>query len=314
MGRKGEAIDFMKAITRLQISGLTHVRSGKVREIFDLGDRYLMVATDRISAFDVVLPNGIPDKGKILNQLSAFWFGELSHIVNNHLLTTDDNEVAAALGDRYDRDLLFGRCMIVKKCEPLLVECVARKYIAGSLYKDYLAAGGKEQDVRVHGIDFPKGLRLCEELPYPIFTPATKAQSGHDENIDFDSVIQIVGKETATELKAKTLELFAFATNICNQADILLADTKFEFGMKNGEIILIDEALTPDSSRFWPKATYEVGKQQESLDKQFIRNYLETLDWDKTPPGPVLPERVVTESRERYIDIFKRITGRDPVL
>lgn len=304
----------MKAITSLQLNGLAHVRSGKVREIFDLGDRYLMVATDRISAFDVVLPNGIPDKGKILNQLSAFWFDELSHIVKNHLVTTDDNDVATALGDRYDRDLLFGRCMIVEKCEPLLVECVARKYIAGSLYKDYLAAGGKDRDVRVHGIDFPKGLSLCEELPFPIFTPATKAQSGHDENIDFDSVIAIVGSEVANELRKKTLQLFEHATDVCKQAGILLADTKFEFGLREGDIVLIDEALTPDSSRFWPKDTYEIGKQQESLDKQFIRNYLETLDWDKTPPGPVLPEQVVAESRERYIDIFKRITGRDPVL
>lgn len=304
----------MKAITSINLPGVERIRSGKVREVFELGDRYLMVATDRISAFDVVLPNGIPDKGKILNQLSAFWFTQLSDIVPNHMLTIEDEVIARELGDRYDSAQLSGRCMIVKKCEPVLLECVARGYIAGSLYKEYLEAGGEHADVNIHGIALPGGLRLSERLPKAVFTPATKAQSEHDENIGFEAATQIVGEQTATWLRDVTLKLFDRASEICERYGIILADTKFEFGKRNGEILLIDEALTPDSSRFWPMDTYEVGQHQESLDKQFIRNYLDTLDWDKKPPGPELPESVVRESRERYMEICKRITGSDPVL
>lgn len=304
----------MNAVTSINLQGIPHLRSGKVREVYDLGDRLLMVATDRISAFDVVLPNGIPDKGKILNQLSAFWFALLSDVVPNHMITIENDAIARELGTSYDPEQLAGRCMIVRKCEPILLECVARKYLAGSLYKEYIQSGGENTDVEIHGISFPKGLRLSEKLPKTIFTPATKAQAGHDENIAFDVATEIVGAETAEWLRDMTIQLFDRASEVCDRCGIILADTKFEFGRYDNRILLIDEALTPDSSRFWPKETYQVGKHQESLDKQFIRNYLEMLDWDKKPPGPELPESVVRESRERYIEIFKKITGRDPEL
>lgn len=302
----------MNSVTQINLS-LPKLRSGKVREVFDLGDHLLMVATDRVSAFDVVMPNGIPDKGKILNQLSLHWFGKFGDICANHVVTANDEEIAAELGGAY-HDSLRGRSMIVKKCEPILIESVARAYLAGSLHKEYVKAGGKDHPVMLHGIEFGSGIPLSGKLPTPIFTPATKAQEGHDENISFEQAAEIVGPETATYCRDATLSIFKRAQSICEAADIILADTKFEFGFRNDEIILIDEVLTPDSSRFWPQDTYEPGRAQDSLDKQFIRDYLETLDWDKTPPGPELPESIVLETRDRYIDIFVRITGARPSL
>lgn len=304
----------MRAVTQVTLSGLRHVRSGKVREIFDLEDSYLMVATDRVSAFDVVLPNGIPDKGKVLNQLSAYWFQRLQSIVPNHILTVDDREIAVRLGSDYDREQLAGRSMIVRKCEPIPLECVARGFIAGSLFKEYVAAGGETRAVNLHGVDLPAQLRNCERLPEVIFTPATKAAEGHDENISFEQACSIAGEDTASLLREITLNLFKNASKVCEQADILLADTKFEFGVAEGATYLIDEALTPDSSRYWPKATYSAGKPQESLDKQFVRDYLEKLDWNKAAPGPMLPESIVSETRSRYVEIFRRITKRDPIV
>jgi len=302
----------MKAVTSIEIS-LPKLRSGKVREVFDLGERILMVATDRVSAFDVVMPNGIPDKGKILNQLSLYWFELFGDVSPHHVVTADDAEIAAALDEAYD-ERLRGRSMIVAKCQPILIESVARAYLSGSLYKEYLSAGGATNDVLLHGHSLPHGIPLCGKLPQTIFTPATKAQEGHDENISFDRASEIVGFEIAEQCRDATLAIFEHAASRCLEAEIILADTKFEFGLRNGEVILIDEILTPDSSRFWPKEAYSPGRPQDSLDKQFIRDYLETLNWDKTAPGPTLPDDIVAETRSRYIDIFQRITGRRPNL
>ena len=304
----------MTAITQFEIPALKKIRTGKVREVYELGDSLLMVASDRISAFDVIMPNGIPDKGKILNQLSAFWFRKFESFVPHHMITSEDEEIEEILGDNFFIHSLQGRCMIVEKCEPLPIECVSRAYIAGSLYKEYVASGGDEQDVTIHGINFPKGLKLCDKLPETIFTPATKAQSGHDENIDMKQVEDTVGKELAERLKDLSIQIFEKARVILEGAGIILADTKFEFGIHNGELLLIDEVLTPDSSRFWPKETYQSGVAQESLDKQYVRDYLESTNWDKSPPAPELPDYVVQETRKRYIEIFKKITGQDPVL
>ncbi len=303
----------MPAVVSIEIP-FPKLRSGKVREVYDLGDSLLMVATDRISAFDVVLPNGIPDKGRILNQLSAFWFESLAAVVPNHCIATNDDEIRERLGTAYDHESLSGRSMLVHKCQPFPIECVARAYLAGSLYKEYIAAGEGERDVTLHGISLPAGIQRCGRLPEPIFTPATKANEGHDENIDEQRAAQIVGDDCLQELKKYTLDLFARASRICETVGILLADTKLEFGSQDGRILLIDEAFTPDSSRYWPADKYRPGAEQESLDKQFVRNYLETLDWDKTAPGPILPDSVVQETRSRYIEIFRRITGREPLL
>jgi len=302
----------MKALTFIDLP-IPKLRSGKVREVFDLGDRLLMVATDRVSAFDVVMPNGIPDKGKILNQLSLYWFGLFNDLSPHHVVTADDNEIELQLGNTYD-DRLTGRSMIVVKCQPVMIESVARAYLSGSLYKEYLAAGGADTNVRLHGIDIPAGVPLCGKLPETIFSPATKAQEGHDENVSFDQAAEIAGREIAENCREATLAIFERAADICLKAGILLADTKFEFGIRNGELILIDEILTPDSSRFWPKDSYQPGRAQDSLDKQFIRDYLESLDWNKTPPGPALPKHIVEETRSRYIEIFNRITGANPIL
>jgi phosphoribosylaminoimidazole-succinocarboxamide synthase len=302
----------VKAVTEINLPGLTRLRSGKVRELFDLGDDLLMVASDRVSAFDVVMPNGIPDKGKILNQLSNYWFRLFEDVIPHHVVTADDIDIKNRLGVGYDAETLAGRSMIVKRSTPVLMESVARAYLSGSLYKEYIAAGGEENQVEIHGIEFPAGIGLCGKLPATIFTPATKAQEGHDENMSFDRAAEIVGRDVATECRDATLTIFERARDICSKAGIILADTKFEFGIRESQVILIDEVLTPDSSRYWPTATYQPGRSQDSLDKQFIRDYLETLDWDKTAPGPVLPESVVDETRERYCDIFRRLTGTDP--
>jgi phosphoribosylaminoimidazole-succinocarboxamide synthase len=289
------------------------MRSGKVREVFDLGDQLLMVATDRVSAFDVVMPNGIPDKGKILNQLSLYWFELFNGLSPHHVVTANDREIELLLGTSYD-ERLRGRSMVVVKCQPVMIESVARAYLSGSLYKEYLAAGGTESDVDLHGISLPTGIPLCGKLPEIIFTPATKAQEGHDENISFQYAAEVIGRGIAEQCREATLAIFEKAVKVCFKAGIILADTKFEFGLRNGELILIDEVLTPDSSRFWPEASYQPGRPQDSLDKQFIRDYLETLDWNKSAPGPELPPDIVDETRTRYIDIFTRITGSHPNL
>lgn len=302
------------AVTRIDLPGIAHVRSGKVRELFELGDCLLMVATDRLSAFDVVLPTGIPDKGKILNQLSAFWFQRLGEIVDNHCITIEDAKISSILGAAYDERQLFGRCMLVQKCEPILMESVVRDYICGSLYKEYVAAGGVSQQVALHGINLQQGLLNCQKLNETIFTPATKAASGHDENISLARAGEVVGMDIAQSCRLAAMRLFAAARSICASSGIILADTKFEFGKCGGELKLIDEALTPDSSRFWLQEKYAPGRSQESLDKQFVRNFLEGLDWDKKPPGPELPPGVAEETRSRYLEIFERITGRMPVL
>jgi phosphoribosylaminoimidazole-succinocarboxamide synthase len=309
-----------RAVTEISLGDLKPARRGKVREIFDLGDRLLMVATDRLSAFDVVLPTGIPDRGKVLNQLSAFWFEKLSFLVPHHMITIEDREIAEVLGKNYDEEQLRGRSMLVEKCEPILLECVARGYIEGSLYKEYKEAGGEERGAEIHQISFPPGLKRADRLPEPIFTPATKAQTGHDENISFEEAERLLGKlypgfpNLTGRLRDLTLQLYREASDTCEKAGIILADTKFEFGFCGGEVKLIDEALTPDSSRYWALAEYVPGKAQTSFDKQFVRDYLETVPWDKTPPGPELPEEVVRETRERYLEIFRRLTGREPVL
>jgi phosphoribosylaminoimidazole-succinocarboxamide synthase len=288
-------------------------RQGKVRDIYDFGDRLLIVATDRISAFDYVLGSGIPDKGKVLTQISCFWFERLQPIVANHLLST---AAASFPGDaRRAADLLQGRAMLVTRTEPLPIECVARGYLSGSGWKDYAATG------ELCGIRLPTGLRESDRLPEPIFTPATKAQSGHDINITEKDAAELVGKRVLDRVKDLTLRLYAEGSAHAESCGIIVADTKFEFGLVpvaegdgrtvEDRIILIDEVLTPDSSRFWPKDSYAPGGAQKSFDKQFVRDYLERIRWNKQPPVPSLPDEVVARTREKYVEAFQRLTGRE---
>jgi phosphoribosylaminoimidazole-succinocarboxamide synthase len=267
--------------------------------MYDLGDRVLMVATDRLSAFDWVFPNGVPDRGRVLTQISRFWFETLGE--RHHMLSTRVDDLD--LPETARRAELDGRSMICRKAEPVLIECVVRGYLVGSGWKDYQQAGA------VCGIPLPPGLRLCEQLPEPIFTPATKAQTGHDENISFDQAATLVGAETAEELRRRSLELYRRGAAHAASCGILLADTKFEWGWSDGELILIDEALTPDSSRFWPADQYQAGRNQPSFDKQFVRDYLETTAWDKNSPPPPLPEDIVQKTRGKYIEAYERLTG-----
>jgi len=290
-------------ILETRIPGFPLWRRGKVRDVYDLGDRLLVVATDRISAFDVVLPTAIPDKGIVLTQLSLFWFRLLSGVVPHHVLESDVDRYDAAL--RPHRAQLDGRSMIVRKTEALPVECVVRGYLSGSGWKDYSATGS------VCGIRLPPGLRESERLEPAIFTPSTKAEVGHDENIDFASVERVVGRERATELRDVSLELYGRARAHAEGRGILLADTKFEFGVQQGRLVWIDEALTPDSSRFWPSDGYQPGRGQPSFDKQYVRDYLESLKWDKRPPAPFLPGDVVARTRDKYVEAHARITGMD---
>lgn len=285
-------------------------RTGKVRDIFDLGDSLLFIATDRISAFDYVLGSGIPDKGKVLTQISTFWFETTTHIVENHVLATRASDFPAALGE--DLRWLAGRSMIVKKTEPLPIECVARGFLSGSGWKDYQATGA------VCGIVLPSGLRESDRLPLPIFTPATKAQSGHDINISEADAAALVSEAVLARAKALTLALYAHGAAHAERHGIIVADTKFEFGLlppdgrpDDERLILIDEALTPDSSRFWPADRYAPGGPQPSFDKQFVRDYLERIRWNKQPPVPSLPDDVVVHTRDKYIEAFRRITGRE---
>jgi phosphoribosylaminoimidazole-succinocarboxamide synthase len=284
----------------VDLPGIQKLRSGKVREVFDLGDTLLFVATDRISAFDVILPDPIPKKGAVLNQLSAFWFNKFGKI-ENHFITMDFNTFPKQL--RPFREQLEGRSMIVKKTKPLTVECVVRGYLAGSGWKEY------QQSQSVCGIKLPAGLKQASKLPEPIFTPATKAETGHDENIDMKRCAEILGNELAEQVKALSLEIYSAGRDHAERKGIILADTKFEFGTINGHLILIDEVLTPDSSRYWPADHYAEGQSPPSFDKQFVRDYLETLDWNKTPPGPKLPGDVVARTAAKYLEAFERLTG-----
>jgi phosphoribosylaminoimidazole-succinocarboxamide synthase len=279
------------------------VRRGKVRDVYDLGQTLLVVATDRISAFDCVMPNGIPDKGRILTALSLFWFELFSAQFPNHLLATDVKDFPASL--RPYADQLAGRSMLVKKASVIPIECVARGYLAGSGWKEYKAAQ------TVCGIRLPAGLRQCDRLPEPIFTPATKEESGHDLNIDFAETAQRIGLDLAEELKRRTLALYSKAAAHALPLGVILADTKFEFGtLPDGKLILIDEVLTPDSSRFWPADEYAPGRDQPSFDKQYVRNYLEKESWNKMPPAPPLPAEVVEGTRKRYVHAYEMLTGR----
>ena len=293
----------MPELLHTAIVGLPPARVGKVREVYDLGDEVLIVATDRISAFDAVMANGIPEKGVILTQMSAFWFEELGDLCPHHVISTDDAVIQARCQESQPE--LAGRTTLAKKARTVPVECVARGYITGSLYKQYRSNGGK-----ILGLDLPDGLRDGDRLPEPIFTPATKAEEGHDENISFAEVVDQLGSDTANFLRDKTLQIYARAAAHAEARGIILADTKFEFGEHADGILWIDEALTPDSSRYWPADTYAPGQSQPSYDKQFVRDYLETSGWDKNPPGPMLPEDVVAKTRAKYEEAFARITGR----
>ena len=291
------------AILTLDLPGLTKLKSGKVREIFDLGDSCLFVATDRISAFDCVMPNGVPRKGQVLTQLSHFWFDQIAHIVPNHRLAKAEEPLPAKL--KPFEAQIAGRSMIVKKAKPLAVECVVRGYLAGSGWKEY------KTSQTVCGLKLPPGLQDSSELPKPIFTPSTKAETGHDENIDFDTAARIAGRDVAERVRDISLKIYSFAREYARQRGIIIADTKFEFGtMPDGSIILIDEVLTPDSSRFWPADQYAPGKSQPSFDKQFVRDYLETLHWNKTPPAPALPPHIIEKTTAKYVDAYERITGK----
>jgi phosphoribosylaminoimidazole-succinocarboxamide synthase len=293
-----------EVLLRTDFREIPLLHRGKVRDIYDLGAHLLIVATDRISAFDVVLPNGIPHKGRVLNQISAHWFMTLQGIIANHMVTT---QLEGFPG--FPRDIagfLSGRAMIVKKARPLSVECIVRGYIAGSGWSEYQERG------TTSGILLPRGLQESAKLETPLFTPSTKAEAGvHDENIDFSTFMQKLGKKLAEEVQAASLQLYQGATALAEKRGILIADTKFEFGLdEDRRLMLIDEALTPDSSRFWPLDGYAPGKPQKSLDKQFVRDYLLSIHWDKKPPAPALPEEVIRQTSEKYVEVYQRLTGK----
>jgi phosphoribosylaminoimidazole-succinocarboxamide synthase len=290
-----------ETVLQLELPGIKKLKSGKVREVFDLGDRLLFVASDRISAFDVIMPNGIPRKGEVLTQISYFWFAQTESFQPNHLLSRADDPLPKNLQPFAGK--IARRSMIVKKAKPLAIECVVRGYLAGSGWKEY------QKSQTVCGIKLPHGLKESSELPEPIFTPATKAETGHDENISFAEAAKITGGEIAEQARAASLKIYNSARDYARKRGIIIADTKFEFGLFDGKLILIDEVLTPDSSRFWPADKYQPGRGQPSFDKQFVRDYLETLDWDKTPPGPTLPPDVVAKTSATYLEAYERLTG-----
>jgi len=294
------------AVWQTEIPGLPPPRRGKVRDVYDLGEHLLLVASDRLSAYDHVLRPAIPGKGKILNQLTNFWFGELSTLVSNHLVATDVSDFPAAL--RPHAKLLAGRAIVARKARVIPFECVARGFLAGSGFKEYKAGGA------VCGVPLPAGLERASRLPEPIFTPATKAEVGHDENVDFARVAGELGADVATRLRDLTLALYRAGSARAEAQGLLLADTKFEFGWIDGEIVLIDEALTPDSSRYWEASRWKPGEEPVSFDKQFVRNWLDASGWDRESPPPELPPEVVEGTRQRYAEAFRRITGRDPEL
>jgi phosphoribosylaminoimidazole-succinocarboxamide synthase len=295
----------MKEVLSTDIKEYPLFSRGKVRDVYDLGDRLLIVCSDRLSAFDCILPNGIPGRGIILTQISLFWFDYLKDVVDNHLITADVDQFPAEL-KKY-RDMLDKRSMIVKKAKRIDIECVVRGYISGSLWKEYKAARQSGSAV-VHGITFPDKLRESDQLPQPIFTPSTKADTGHDENISYEQMVRVVGPDTAALCRDKTLAIYKKAAEYARSRGIIIADTKFEFGFDGGRFIVIDEILSPDSSRFWPAEEYHPGGSQPSFDKQIVRDYLETLDWNKTDPAPPLPESITAKTLQRYRDVFERLT------
>jgi phosphoribosylaminoimidazole-succinocarboxamide synthase len=297
----------MKAVLDTNFEGLKLVKRGKVRDIYDLGDALLLVATDRISAFDVVMPEAIPDKGKILNQISLYWFGIMKSLVRNHVISGEPKDYPAEC--RPYNEILQGRSMLVKKTEPLPIECVVRGYISGSGWKSYT------RSQQVCGIDLPAGLKESEQLPTPIFTPSTKEEVGvHDVNIDFEETCRRIGRPLTEKVRDLSLAIYNKGAGIALEKDIIIADTKFEFGLIGDEVILIDEVLTPDSSRFWPKQDYQPGGSQKSFDKQYLRDYLSSIKWDKRPPAPHLPDDVVAMTREKYMEALRLITGQSDVV
>jgi phosphoribosylaminoimidazole-succinocarboxamide synthase len=290
-------------ITQTDFKDIGSVKRGKVRDVYDMGDKLLIVASDRISAFDVVMDDPIPDKGKILTAISVFWFEKLKNVVENHIISTNADEYPEPL-IKYKKDLA-GRSMLVKKAKPLTVECIVRGYISGSGWNDYKKSG------TICGIPLPKGLTESEILPEPIFTPSTKAEIGeHDENISFAKVVDILGKNTAEKIRDYSLTIYETGRKYAREKGIIIADTKFEFGFINDKLILIDEVLTPDSSRFWPMDSYKPGGAQKSFDKQYLRDYLNGLDWPKSPPPPRLPVEIVEKTREKYMEALEKLTGK----
>ena len=292
----------MSPLITLGLPGIPKLRSGKVREVFDLWEELLFVATDRLSAFDVILPDPIPDKGAVLNQISAFWFRKFT-FTPNHLITANFDEFPERLQPH--RDLLEGRSMLVRRTEPLAIECVVRGYLAGSGWKDYQETG------MVCGHKLPPGLQLASKLPEPIFTPATKSDSGHDLNIDWAQACEIAGEKVATLARDRSLQIYQAGSDYALERGIIVADTKFEFGLRDGELLHIDECLTPDSSRFWPADQYVAGQSPPSFDKQFVRDYLETIDWNKTPPAPSLPAEIIEKTSQKYHEAFERLIGAE---
>jgi phosphoribosylaminoimidazole-succinocarboxamide synthase len=294
----------VQTVSETSVKGLNLLHRGKVRDVYEIDEhRLLLVATDRISAFDCIMPNPIPKKGAILTALSAFWFDRIARLTGHHLITSDFAQMPEAVRLAPE---LAGRSMLVERTRVFPVECVVRGYLEGSGWKDYRATG------EICGHRLPAGLRQCDKLPEPIFTPATKAAEGHDENITETEFVSIIGEQAAAALKSKTLEIYRAASDYALSRGIIIADTKFEFGLdEHGEILLIDEVLTPDSSRFWSADTYQAGRAQPSFDKQFLREYLETLDWDKTPPAPELPEKIIEATTERYLAAYRLLTGNE---
>lgn len=292
------------AVSETVLKGLSPARKGKVRDIYETDDAFLMVTTDRLSAFDVVLPDGIPDKGKVLNQISVFWYDQIKDIINNHLITTNPNEYPELF--RPYADILEKRSMLVKKAAPLPVECIVRGYISGSGWNSYLKEG------HVCNIPLPEGLKESDKLSEPLFTPSTKAEVGdHDINISYEEAINLLGKETAEKIRDYSLQIYSRGAQIALEKGIIIADTKFEFGLFEGEIIIIDEVLTPDSSRFWPENDYKPGRSQKSYDKQYVRDWLLASGWGKKPPGPKLPEEIILNTSRTYKEIYQLLTGKN---
>jgi len=291
-----------QAVIETKIEALNLIKRGKVRDIYDLGDYLLMVATDRISAFDVVMPNPIPDKGKILTQISLFWFEIMKPVLPNHVISANVDDYPEKC--RPYSELLRGRSMLVKKAEPLPIECIVRGYISGSGWNDYQVSG------RVCGIKLPEELKESDKLLEPVFTPSTKADSGlHDVNIDFEKTVEKIGKPLAEKVRKISLEIYNKGANLAYKKGIIIADTKFEFGLLNNDLILIDEILTPDSSRFWPQPSYQPGGPQKSFDKQYLRDYLISINWNKKPPAPSLPQYVITNTRDKYLEAYRQLTN-----